>query len=163
MPNREKSKVLCKTCGIKVVPLAFLREWRYVCNQCYHAQGKARRKARLDAGERPHCRKHPERIVRRSTWIARGHFVCSACRDRNAANDFRPAVKRKHAKRNRWRRTEAGRIYNRKIKRLYRAQLRNSRAAGTGAVSRRRCDDGKDIKLRHALKRRPKRQIRGIT
>lgn len=124
MSNSEKPEALCRNCRTNVVPLGFLREWRYVCNQCYHAAGKARRKARWDTGERPLCRQHPDRIVNRSIWIARGHLVCSGCRDRNVANDLRPAVKRKRVNRNKWRRTAAGRIHNQAIKRSYRARRR---------------------------------------
>lgn len=54
------------------------------------------------------CRRHPERIVNRSIWIA--HLVCSGCRDRNITNELRPSVNRKRAKTNRWRRTAIGKM-----------------------------------------------------
>jgi hypothetical protein len=123
----EESKVLCRRCRRRPVPLGLLRKWRYFCSKCYHALGKARRKSLWEAGERPHCRNHPTRMVNRSYWIARGWLVCSGCRQRNAAGDFRPTTKRKHARRTEWRRTAMGKAYDRKIKRLYVKRLRGSR------------------------------------
>jgi hypothetical protein len=70
MPSSPESTALCRNCGSKVVPLGFLREWRYGRCQRYQAGGKAGRRARWDAGERPPCRQHSERIVKRSMWIA---------------------------------------------------------------------------------------------
>jgi hypothetical protein len=126
-PHGNQPTVLCRDCGVAVVPSGHLRQWRYFCNKCYHAHGKATRLARWEGGERPHCRKHRKRIVRRSRWIARGVLVCSACLDRNIDGELRPAVRRKRAKRNKWWRTEVGRAYDRETKRLYRARRRSKR------------------------------------
>jgi hypothetical protein len=130
LPMSHLKDILCRRCDIRpvppgylrAVPPGYLRARRYLCVRCYRAMGKARRTLQWANGLRPSCRKHPNKTVNRSVWIARGLRKCSGCLGRNAKGEFRPTVSRHHLKRKRWRKTEDGRKYERSRMRLYRAK-----------------------------------------
>jgi hypothetical protein len=62
------------------------------------------RKARWNAGERPRCKNHPDRIVNRSQWLKRGLLKCGSCKNRYASSERRPAQRRyDHSEQRRWR------------------------------------------------------------
>jgi hypothetical protein len=77
-----------------------------------HQRDLTTRKARWEAGERPRCKQHPDRIVNRSAWLKRGLLKCGSCKNRYASSERRPAQKRYDHSEQRRRRTRSTRLYH---------------------------------------------------
>jgi len=46
---------------------------------------------RWEAGFRPRCRAHPDRVVSKSSWVSAGNYRCASCNNKRPSGVTRPA------------------------------------------------------------------------